>query len=429
MNILWICFVWPEPTSSAAGIRTVQLIKSCRKNGYNVEVWSPCQPNSFQNQLTANGITTKQIQPNDSIFDTEITKYNPDIVFFDRFMIEEQFSWRVRANCPEALRILDTVDLHLIRRARQKTVHSHSLNIATALSAEALNSEDAIREISAIYRSDLSLIISESEMNLLQTHYNISADLLLLCPLFYEDFSETSITVSLDFSARRNFIFIGNFNHPPNVDCVRILKKDIWGKIQARLALHEVNPREIELHVYGAYPTREILNFDDHNTGFRVKGWTADARKTLAEYKVNLAPIRFGAGIKGKITEGWAAGTPCVATSIAAEGMYPNDGSIAFGGVVTDDWEQFVQASVKFYLLPYVWNEASRQGFRLLDALFNETVISEKFLRGIFFQSTNRKMLRQKNFIGALLWHHSHRSSEYFSRWIEEKNKMATIVE
>ena len=145
MKLLWIGTVWPEPDASAAGSRTMRLLEACQGAGYEVRFVSPCQENLHQQALEHQGIRTARLAPNDSAFDSFISEYRPEIVCFDRFMIEEQFSWRVRECLPEALRVLDTIDLHSLRRERQRTVTSGDSSPSTSLS------DDTLRELAAIY--------------------------------------------------------------------------------------------------------------------------------------------------------------------------------------------------------------------------------------------------------------------------------------
>ena len=210
MKLLWIGTVWPEPDASAAGSRTMRLLEACLDAGYEVRFVSPCQENPHQHALERCGITTAQLLPNDSAFDAYIAAYKPDIVCFDRFMIEEQFSWRVREHAPEALRVLDTVDLHSLRRERQRLIASGDQT------SQAILSDDTLRELAAIYRSDLSLIISPVEELLLKKRFGVPDFLLEVTGFLYPP--------PLPFrtwEGRANLVFIGNGLHAPNVDAVR----------------------------------------------------------------------------------------------------------------------------------------------------------------------------------------------------------------
>ena len=407
MKLLWIGTVWPEPDASAAGSRTMRLLEACQDAGYEVRFASPCQENLHQKALESRGIRTARLLPNDSGFDSYISEYKPELVCFDRFMIEEQFSWRVREHAPEALRILDTVDLHSLRRERQRSVTSGDRSPSTALS------DDTLRELAAIYRSDLSLIISRTEASLLQDRFGVPSSLLEVTGFFYPD--------PLPFrehEERANLVFIGNGLHAPNVDAVRLLKHTLWKPIRTTLA--ERGVPDVELHIYGAYLSQEILQFDNAREGFRVKGKTDDLYGTLQQYRCSLAPLRFGAGLKGKISDGWMVGTPSVATPIAAEGMSSEE---RFGGVIEECFEQYPQRVADLYTEKDAWDNAQETGREILTTLFSQTTNARAFQERLARLMREGAQLREQNIVGSILWYHGLRSTEYFSRWIECKNQ------
>ena len=118
-KILVIGYVWPEPNSSAAGSHMLSILRLFKQQGWQIEFASPAQNSDHMIDLAKEGISSKSITLNCDSFDTYITDYQPDIVLFDRFMMEEQFAWRVEKHCPDALKILDTEDLQCLRSARQ----------------------------------------------------------------------------------------------------------------------------------------------------------------------------------------------------------------------------------------------------------------------------------------------------------------------
>jgi len=118
-KLLVIGFVWPEPKSSAAGSRMLQLIAQFQNQGYDISFASAAKISLNTIDLSSVNITTQKIQLNDSSFDDYIKELYPDVVLFDRFMTEEQYGWRVAEQCPNALRVLDTEDFHGLRKARE----------------------------------------------------------------------------------------------------------------------------------------------------------------------------------------------------------------------------------------------------------------------------------------------------------------------
>lgn len=402
-RLLIIGFVWPEPKSSAAGTRMMQLIELFQSANYEITFASTAQNLEFSEDLNTIGIATKGIQLNSSTFDDFVAELNPKVVVFDRFMVEEQFGWRVNENCPNALKILDTIDLHLLRNARQLAVKENRKFVT-----DDLFSDVAKREIASILRCDLSLMISEYEMEVLQNQFKISHDLLHYLPLFAEPLAKIR-----SFDERDDFVFIGNFMHEPNWDAVQFLYKEIWPTIHSKLPL-------AKMLVYGAYPTQKVLELNKPKINFFVKGRAEDALEVIKNSKVVLAPLRFGAGIKGKLLEAMQCGTPSVTTSIGAESM---KGELDWNGLITDDPIEFAQSAVELYSSQIAWEKSKNNGFDILSERYKKSSFETAFLERINILSNELKEHRNQNFIGSLLKHHTLSSTKYMSKWIEEKNK------
>ena len=225
-------------------------------------------------------------------------------------MMEEQFGWRVAENCPKALRILDTEDLHFLRKTRHQQLKNEAVFTTEAL----LKSEDAKREIASILRCDLSLIISTFEMDLLKNVFNIDEKILYYLPFLLDNIDRHQQKKWKSFEERAHFVFVGNFFHKPNVDAVLTLKNEIWMQIRKQLP-------KAEIHIYGAYMQQQIQELQNKKEGFIIKGFAENAEEVVGNARVVLAPLRFGAGIKGKLTEAMLCGTPSITTSIGVEGM------------------------------------------------------------------------------------------------------------
>jgi glycosyltransferase involved in cell wall biosynthesis len=408
-KLLIIGFVWPEPNSSAAGGRMMQLISLFKAQGFGITFASPAQNSDFMVDLQEYEVDKKSIELNNSSFDVFIKELNPSVVLFDRFMMEEQFGWRVTENCPDALRLLDTEDLHCLRLARQKAFKENRSFNTTDLFIE----EVAKREIASILRCDLSLMISEFEMELLESAFKIDTSLLYYLPFLLEPIESFEIQELPTFEERKDFIFIGNFLHEPNWNAVQYLKDTIWPLIKKRLP-------EVVLNVYGAYPSQKVLQLHNAKEGFFIMGRAIDAQEVVQEARVVLAPLRFGAGIKGKLLEAMECGTPSVTTSIGSESMH---GDLPWNGFVTDDVTDFVDAAVQLYQDKAIWQKAQQNGISIINQRYSKGLFESEFRAKIEFLRSNLEQHRLSNFMGAMLQHHTLKSTKYMSRWIEEKNK------
>ena len=407
-TLLIIGFVWPEPNSSAAGRRMLQLIELFWEEEYRIVFASTALENEHNFDLSLLKIEKVSIQLNSDTFDEMICSLNPGIVLFDRFTTEEQFGWRVSSNCPNALKVLDSEDLHSLRTVRGIKVKK---NLTFKL--QDLLSEDITkREIASILRCDLTLIVAEFEMQVLKDFFKIDSNLLFYLPIVFSK-EEIQYKSPIIFDERTDFMFIGNFWHEPNWDAVLYLKKEIWPLIRKELP-------NAKLKIYGAYPSQKVFDLQNKKEHFYVMGRALDAQKAIEEARVLLAPLRFGAGIKGKLLEAMHYGTPSITSEIGAESI---NQELEWNGFIRDDPSEFASQAILLYQDFMLWQTAQNNGRIILQERFDKENFANNFKKMITYLLVNLYSHRENNFIGALLSHHSMKSTEYMSRWIQEKNK------
>lgn len=432
-KILVIGYVWPEPRSSAAGGRMMEFLSLLRSQGWQVVFASAAALSEHRADLSVLQIEEKSIAINCASFDQFIVGYQPDMVLFDRFFTEEQFGWRVEKICPMALRVLDTSDLHSLRYARHALLKQAQQACSTevernhigavdatpeTLAAMMADQEMAQREIAAIYRCDLSLMISSFEMNLLQQQFGVPAMLLHHCTLMAHLEPAASPSGKPGFAQRQHFLSIGNFRHAPNWDSVLWLKHAIWPRIRQALP-------QAQLHVLGAYPPPKATALHNPQQGFHVLGWVPDALALMTQARVCLAPLRFGAGIKGKLADAMLCGTPSVTTAIGSEGMCGEFAELAWGGVVAQSTDDFAAAAIRLYQHASEWQEAQMHGTQIMQNHFNRDAAGQALLVRLVSAKQQQEQNRRKNFTGMMLRHHLHKSTQYMSQWIAEKNKVS----
>ncbi|MDA0176963.1 glycosyltransferase family 4 protein [Mesoflavibacter profundi] len=408
-SLLIIGFVWPEPNSSAAGSRMLQLINMFLKANYEVTFATTCVKTENAFDLKSIKVKAETIQLNHSSFDTFIKKLNPSVVMFDRFMTEEQFGWRVSQHCPNAFKILDTEDLHFLRKGRHEALKNNAF-----FDISYLQNDYAKREIASILRCDLTFIISQVEQDILITQFGIKLNLLHYLPFLLDPISIEAQKAVPNFKERANFITIGNFLHEPNTDAIRFLKSEIWPIIRQKLP-------DAQMHIYGAYAAQKHKQLEDKHQGFLIKGYTDNVSEVVKNAKVLLAPLRFGAGLKGKLIDAMQNGTPCITTTIGAEGMY---GTIRdTNAFIADDPEQFAKHAIELYTNKIYWRGKQKNGFMILNTLYDKNIYLKDTIETIENLQADLIAHRQQNFIGQMLTHHTLQSNKYMSKWIEEKNK------
>ena len=259
-----------------------------------------------------------------------------DVVVLSRLPVALNSLRLTRRYAARAALIFDTVDLHFLRIARGAAMHRNSAEAAWA---------DELRrsELELMRQADLTLVVSEYERNLL-SELAPTADVQVLSNVHLVHGRQAS------FVSRKGLLFLGNFEHEPNVDAVRWLTEEIMPRLRARLA-------GVSLHIVG-YAGGDVLA-GLASEGVLVHGYVADLEPVLRSVKVALAPLRYGAGVKGKINMAMSHGVPVVTTSMGAEGMALVDRRDA---MIADDSDAFVDAIVELYVNEKLWLTLSDHG-------------------------------------------------------------------
>lgn len=352
---------------------------------------------------------------NTSFVDEEVKKIQPDIVIYDRFLGEEQYSHRVQRYAPNVISIIDTQDVHFLRYAREemlsqgKSVQEISnINFFNSKQFSSETVDRILREIASIMRTDATILSSFVEQDILKNQFLIPNHKLTVAPFYYK--SEN--TTFKPFHRRKDFIFIGNFRHRPNKDAILWLKEKIWKKLAPRLP-------DVHLKIYGDGALMEDYALENKQERFLIKGQLKPEYlySTLSKHRVNLAPLRYGAGIKGKITDGWHVGTPVVSTSIGMEGM--NQGQ-RWGGLVADTDDSFVEAALKLYTDEEMWMKSQLDGKYLMENQFDEDKNGADFKNWI----GNLASKRAHDWVKDVMWMSERRYTEEFGSKITLKETL-----
>ncbi|MGB5652612.1 MAG: glycosyltransferase [Robiginitalea sp.] len=404
-SLLVIGHQWPEPEATAAGVRMLWLLKGFLQKDFQVVFACAAGPGDYRVDLGKLGIKEVGSQMNDSSFDRFLQKHEFSHVLFDRFLTEEQFGWRVRDNLPGAQILLDTEDLHSLRHSREDAIRKGGEWSVSGWVEHPL----FYREIASMFRSDLNLIISKHEMELLQAQIPHLQEKLVYLPFGMD----APVNVpGISFQNRSNFVFLGNGKHLPNLDAIAQLKSEIWPLIRKRLP-------EAALQIYGAYLPNQILQMDAPAEGFQVKGWAPELQPVLNNTRLLLAPLRFGAGIKGKILKAAAFGLPVMGTSVGFEGIMEKHETLSF---VADSAQHFAEKAVELYTDPVGWERALKlqeqaAGVHLYTSF-------ETLSRAMDSYPERREALPQETrLIQNLLQNEAFGRLRYLSRWIEAKEK------
>jgi Predicted glycosyltransferases len=242
----------------------------------------------------------------------------------------------VRQLAPRATVLFDTVDLHFLREQRAA---EHTNNAPLGRQAEASRQ----RELALIRACDASLVVSPVELDMLRT--KVPEARVELLSNVHEIYGRKA-----GFAGRSGLVFVGGFGHPPNEDAVRWLTGEIYPRIRA------LRP-DIALHLIGAIP--EVMRPQFAGAGVHIHGRVADLDPWMAGCRIALAPLRYGAGVKGKVNMAMSHGLPVVATTLAAEGMQLVDGRDV---LLADDADTFAAAVLRLHEDEALWLRLSDGG-------------------------------------------------------------------
>jgi GT2 family glycosyltransferase/MoaA/NifB/PqqE/SkfB family radical SAM enzyme/glycosyltransferase involved in cell wall biosynthesis len=233
-----------------------------------------------------------------------------------------------------------THDLHYLRERRRYELDHNPLHLDESQRLEKL-------EFELFSRVDVILTPSNYEEHVIKENFP-HKNVFTIPPHFYE-FPPENDKPGVDFSQREGMLFLGGFNHLPNVDAVLWFVKEILPRVRELLP-------EVTFTVAGSHPSQEILALQ--NEGLRVTGYVPDLRPLFEKTRVFVAPLRYGAGVKGKIVSSMVYGVPVVTTSIGNEGLNLTDGQEA---LIADGPEAFAARTVELYTNQALWERLAHE--------------------------------------------------------------------
>jgi len=276
-----------------------------------------------------------------------------DLVYITRYNVAEQCVDALRKFAPQAKVVLNNADLHFLRELRAGLAAANQEGIARSV-------QTRDRELAVMRRADLVLSYTDVEKAVIQSH-NLDSTRVARCPWVVDVAPRVP-----GFEARRDIAFLGGFNHHPNAEAVE------WFVAKVMPLLSEAIP-DVRFRVYGSFVPKSLLELAEKEENVVIEGWVPSVRQVYDNCKVFVAPLRSGAGIKGKVVDALAHGVPCVLSPVAAEGIAARDGVDVF---IADSPDSWVKAIATLYSDTGVWSEMSRQALSLATARYG-------FARGV----------------------------------------------
>jgi GT2 family glycosyltransferase len=339
-QVLVIDALTPMPDHDSGSLRLVNLMRLLREQGMHV-VFLPANrehAGRYTEDLQQSGVEA-WYAPFAQRAPAWLQQHGPrfDSVLLCRHYVAREFLPLLRQHAPQARIIFDTIDLHYLREQR-------AAELADDPSLKRAATRTRSAELGVIADSDVTVVVSETERALLE-----------------RDAPQASVEVlsnlhqlagpGLAFGQRRDLVFVGGFRHPPNIDAVRWFVHEVFPLVRRRLP-------DIRFHCIGSHAPAAIEALATL-PGVIIHGHVPDITPYMDGCRIAVAPLRYGAGVKGKVNLSMAHGQPVVATRCAAEGMHLVDGHDV---LLADTAEAFAAAILRLHDDATLWNALSANG-------------------------------------------------------------------
>ncbi len=353
-QVLFIDAYTPTPNQDSGSLDVMNFINfflACEYKVSFLPILDPVHSSKYTEQLQNIGvecITPPAYSTAHHYLTAEGSFYN--LVFLYRAHVTHAFIDAVRELCPQARIVYDTVDLHYLRVGREAQFGDHDKSGKENLKQKVLATRQ--QEVVNMLKADATILLSSEEFDILKEEVN--PELLHVIPIA-RSIPGTKVT----FKARKDILFLGGFLHSPNIDSVKHLAQEIM-PILAKEA------PKINLRIVGSNPTQEI--YDLACTNIQVDGYVEDLSGILDSVRMLVAPLRIGAGMKGKVISAISHGLPCVLSSVAAEGMALENNKHALIG---DNPKEVVRHIKTLYKDEQFWQQVSKNALEFAQQNFS----------------------------------------------------------
>jgi O-antigen biosynthesis protein len=335
-RFLYIDATMVTPDQDSGSVRVRGVLKTARDHGCkvtfiadNLEYKSP-----YIEDLQQLGVEVRYWPELRSIEDyLEAEGAFFDVIILSRYYVAEKHIAAVRKHAPQALVALDTHDLHYLRLRRLAELEPSSANSRAADEAYA-------KEMAIMQACDVTLVVSPVEQEIL------AKELPGLDVRVFTNIHDVSDQVP-PHAGRSGMMFVGGYRHPPNVDAVLWYAREVLPLVKQRLP-------GIKTTIIGSNAPKEITDLADE--ALEIVGFVPDMTPYLESVRVSISPLRYGAGVKGKINQAMAHGLPVVGTSPSVEGMFLRDGVEV---LVADSPEDFAEAIARLHTDSELWQKLS----------------------------------------------------------------------
>ncbi|HUN01726.1 MAG TPA: glycosyltransferase [Niabella sp.] len=358
-HILYVDDRIPNPDTSGGGLYSYNCIRILKNLGYNVAligVWEHEWKNKQQVIKNFQSLGVEVLyKPYAMDIKHHIAKkgYQYDYIIICRGPAADLFLQILRDYAPQAKIIFNTIDLHFVRleRAAQITKNKEDISAAKIMrevELDVIKQVDATMVVSSVEKPMLEKLVPSSKIALIPIPVDIPGRL-------------------KEFSERQHIVFLGGYDHLPNVDAIKYFVKEIWPKISQRLP-------DVKFMIAGNKMPDEFSSFASETV--QLVGFVKDLQELYSSCRLSVVPLRFGAGVKGKILTSMSFGVPNVVTSIGAEGMnLTHDENV----IIADTPDNFANAVINTYTQPDTWQKISDNGLQYVQETASLSAVSQQF--------------------------------------------------
>ena len=357
-RLLYIDAITPEPDRDAGSVATFEQLKILTGMGFKV-TFIPEDNFSLIPQYTpplqALGIECIY-HPYFSTMEQFLTARGTefDVVYIHRFGVTEKCIKLIRQYAPDAPLIFNSQDLHYLRMERAAKLRHSAFDLVEAAKVKT-------RELAIVRASDCTIVTSTAEQELLQ------ADAPGCYISYFPWVTKAEPRPRPGFAERQGFMFIGGYGHAPNVDAIDFFICDVMPIVREMLP-------SARFYIYGSKMPDSIKRLASSDV--IIGGFVPELGPVFDRHRISVAPLRYGAGFKGKVATSMSHGVPAVVTSIAAEGMGVTDGDTV---LIADDGRTFAEALVRLYTDQALWESLVEAGWNFVNDAFSPTRAEQRF--------------------------------------------------
>lgn len=349
-SILWIDVDVPEPTRDSGSVRTLALLRIAVGLGYRVVF----VPKHGSKSAAAAALRNAGIAVFDSIdeIDDDL-KSEFDLVWISRLPMMEEYFSKARIEFPTSKIVFDTVDLHGLRQLREQRIENKPTQV---------NAARALRqEIGFAQLSDSTVVVSDTELEVLES-FNLSSKVRIISNVHEPE------RILSRFEEAKGLVFIGGFNHAPNVSAIKWFVDSVWPLLPEYI-------RNDGFTIAGSNMPKDIRDLKTEQ--IHPIGWAPNSVTTVKQHRLSIAPLTFGAGVKGKVGESFSCGVPVVLTEVAAEGMGIIHEKHA---LIANTSQEFAASVERLYLDKFLWRSLQASALDLISEKFSIECARREFV-------------------------------------------------